>query len=119
MSTKGLVHCIFAGAAQMIRIWPLRKVESHFRQPRRSVSLDGGYHLSEVSMNLLQRVRTFGIIAVTLLLLLASWATTALAQVTDADGDGLDGDELSPAVLILGLVVVGWIAFRARSRKSN
>jgi len=75
-------------------------------------------HRLERTMNLLQRVRVFAVIVLAMLLLVMSWATTGLAQVGDGDGDGFDGDELSPAVLILGLVVVGWIAFRAR-RKSN
>ena len=53
-------------------------------------------------------------------LLVLSWATSALAQ-SSGDGDGLDGDELGlPIVFGIALAVgVAWMTLRNRSRRSS
>ena len=50
----------------------------------------------------------------------AEWITTALAQ-TSSDGDGPDGDELGPPI-VLGIAMVGyigWLAFRRWSSRNS
>ena len=68
-------------------------------------------------MSLVRRVQGWTLIVFAAAMLAMGSITTALAQVSGSDADGLDGDEFSAVAILLAVAaigVVGWAAFRRR-----
>ena len=68
-------------------------------------------------MSVLKSVSTWALVMAVAALVAMSWVSVALAE---ADGDGLDGDEILSVPLLIGVGVLGavaWVAYRRRSTR--
>ncbi len=71
-------------------------------------------------MSFVRRLREWTLIVFAAAILAMGSITTALAQATGGDADGVDGDEFSALAIVLAVVaiaVVGWVASHRRSTR--
>ena len=72
-------------------------------------------------MSVLKHLSGWAIVIAAATLVAMSWVSAALAE-ADGDGDGFDGDELLSLPILIGVVIVGavaWSVYRRRSAKPH